>query len=456
MANFTSSIPSRPCATNWSRSRSESDRVQRPERVLRPLASTRPGRRSPNVRARNGLRLTLPVAVTGSRPRCARTAAPTSCPCRVARPGTRRTRRGRTRRRIRCAAITRSPVRGSGTGYTTTARTPLNRAITFSTGPAAKFSPSTRNQSDDAPGEEERAVVAAVAEIAGPVPTVAAPLGGRFGVLVVALERAQPVAPDDLADGFGRIEQDAVVVEARPLAFVARLRVEHDDVDAFGRLAQRVLRHAGVRRDHDAALARAVALDDEATEAAAKLLAVGGRRLRAEAVLQLVVGVVGRFGLGEDVAQRPADVVEVRRVVPAHVGHELRRRELAAQRDRRAADDRREQVGQQRVAVEQRHGAIQNVVGPERDRALRSRARRPALRHLHRLRRTRRPRREDQAVQRVGDGTGRLSGSTDNAPRWCRSRCRGRRERTGSSVTTTEQSVWRDVAGQFRQRCASG
>ena len=45
-----------------------------------------------------------------------------------------------------------------------------------------------------------------------------------------------------------------------------------------------------------------VALDDEATEAAAERLAVGGRRLGAEAVLELVVGVVGRRGLGEDVA----------------------------------------------------------------------------------------------------------------------------------------------------------
>ena len=51
-----------------------------------------------------------------------------------------------------------------------------------------------------AAGEVEDAVVVAVAEVARPVPAVATALGGRLGVVVVALEHEPRVAPHDLAD----------------------------------------------------------------------------------------------------------------------------------------------------------------------------------------------------------------------------------------------------------------
>ena len=53
-------------------------------------------------------------------------------------------------------------------------------------------------------------------------------------------------------------------------------------------------------------------------------------RLVAEHQPQRVVGVVGLLRRGQDVGQRLADVVGVRRAVPAHVGEEARRGEPPA------------------------------------------------------------------------------------------------------------------------------
>ena len=241
VANFIAKNSSRPLSTNWFCKRRDIRGIPEPERAFGFAAPPQRVGRCSTSRLRSGLRSTLPVAVSGM-----------ASTMRTNRGDHFAPRSGWSARNASKASASNvavvfdappSPGRRCGRrapGYTTTARTPGNRAITSSTGPAAKFSPSTRNQSDDATGEEERAVVAAVAEVAGPVPAVATALGGRLGVLVVALEVRQPVAPDDLADRLFGVEQSAVVVETRPRALLAGLGIEHDDVDAFGRLAERV------------------------------------------------------------------------------------------------------------------------------------------------------------------------------------------------------------------------
>ena len=54
------------------------------------------------------------------------------------------------------AAITRSPTGSSGTAYTATERTSGWRPMIASTGPAAKFSPSTRSHSFDRPAKNSQ------------------------------------------------------------------------------------------------------------------------------------------------------------------------------------------------------------------------------------------------------------------------------------------------------------
>ena len=219
-----------------------------------------------------------------------------------------------------------------------------------------------------APGEPEGAVLVAVAEVAGPVPPVPPALGGGLRVGVVALERRQAVPPHDLADRFAGVQQDTPVAEASTRALDPGGRVDHRDVDAFVGSTEGAGRHPGERLDHHRPLAGAVALDHEAPEAAPELLAVARRGLRPEAPLELVVGILRALGHGEDVGQRPADVVEVGAAVPAHVGQERRGREPGSQHHAGAGVDGGEQVGEERVAVEERHGAVQDVVAREPQR----------------------------------------------------------------------------------------
>ncbi len=72
--------------------------------------------------------------------------------------------------------------------------------------------------------------------------------------------------------------------------------------------------------------------------------------------------VVGLFGRGEHVGERPADVVHVRRAVAADVLEEPRRRELRG-RHRRSAGERHRPPGDDRVGVEQRHREVADVGG---------------------------------------------------------------------------------------------
>ncbi len=147
-------------------------------------------------------------------------------------------------------------------------------------------------------------------------------LGVGLLVGVIALERRQPVPTDDLADGIGGVQQPVLGIEVGSGALEAGVGIEDDDVQALGRPTQGIEGHAAERLDDHAALARAVALHDVATEATSELLAVAGRRLRAETPAQLVVAVLRRLGLGEDVRQGSSHVVEVGAPVTAHVAEE--------------------------------------------------------------------------------------------------------------------------------------
>ena len=117
--------------------------------------ATTPDRSSPTARPCSGFRSTLPVAVRGiasvmrtnrgahfvPRSGCSARNAAKASGSKVA-PASSST-----------AAITWSPLSGSGTPYTTTDATPGKRSMIRSTGPAAKFSPSTRNQSLERPAK---------------------------------------------------------------------------------------------------------------------------------------------------------------------------------------------------------------------------------------------------------------------------------------------------------------
>ena len=104
----------------------------------------------------------------------------------------------------------------------------------------------------------------------------------------------------------------------------------------------------------------------------------------------------------EDVRERAPDGAEERRAVVLHVGQEARCGESPAQQQRRARLHRREHARRERVAVEQRHRAVEDVVGRRTPCAPRPRG--AALGHADGLRRARRARREDQEVQRLRVG----------------------------------------------------
>ena len=209
-----------------------------------------------------------------------------------------------------------------------------------------------------------------------------------------------PRGVHDLADALVGVGQPARRVEAGPRLLGAVL-VDHLDSGADEPERARPL--LGVAVDRDAALGRAVRVDDLDAEAAGELLDDLRRALVAERDPQRVVRVVGVLGLGEQVAERLAGVVEVRGAVVPDVGQPARRGELAGQPDARAVHDRRRPADLHRVRVEERHADVADVVGAEvhDDAHAIAGDEQTALRADHGLRRVRRPAREDQRPDRV-------------------------------------------------------
>ena len=146
----------------------------------------------------------------------------------------------------------------------------------------------------------------------------------------------------------------------------------------------------------------AVALNEVAPETLAEAVAVADRGLGAEGALQRVLGVVGSLGRGEDVGDRLAHVAELGGAEAADVVDEGRGAEAGAGGDGRAHQHRRPPKRHQRVAVEQGHGAVADVIGRVAVAGTRhlGDAGQPALRAAHRLGHARRPRREDQEEER--------------------------------------------------------
>ncbi len=120
-----------------------------------------------------------------------------------------------------------------------------------------------------------------------------------------------------------------------------------------------------------------------------------------KALVKRVVGVVGALGCREDVGDRLADVAELRRAEPPDVVEEGRRAEAGPHRNGRTDHDRGPPQRHERVAVEQRHRAVTDVVrrvavpGRRHPRDVGQ----PALGAADGLRHAGRPGREDQQVQ---------------------------------------------------------
>src|SRR5262249_61896315 len=105
----------------------------------------------------------------------------------------------------------------------------------------------------------------AVAEVAGVEAAATRARRGGLGILVVAFEEPGAGRVHDLADGLGWIRETAVLVEAGRRARAAFLV---EDLDARSGEPERAGRVAVGPREGDADLARAVAVEDTAPEAA--------------------------------------------------------------------------------------------------------------------------------------------------------------------------------------------
>src|SRR6185369_4032763 len=129
---------------------------------------------------------------------------------------------------------------------------------------------------DVAPGEVDEAVGVAVAEVAGVVAAAARARRRGLVVLPVALEEAGRLDVHDLADRRLGVREPARVVEARDVALAAVLA---QDLHARAGAAERARGIVVAPRDRHADLARAVAVDDLAAEAARERVEILARSL---------------------------------------------------------------------------------------------------------------------------------------------------------------------------------
>ena len=142
--------------------------------------------------------------------------------------------------------------------------------------------------------EVHEAAVVLVTEIARPVPAEASRVRRCVGVVVVALERADTLRVDDLADALLGIEDAASIVELGAWLFVPILV---DDLDVGRREPERAGGHVDIPVDGHAAFGCAVRVDHVDTEAAGERRDNLRRSLIAERNAQAVVSVVGALRL---------------------------------------------------------------------------------------------------------------------------------------------------------------
>ena len=257
-----------------------------------------------------------------------------------------------------------------------------------------------------AAGVVGEAVGVEVGQVAAPVHPVAHPLGGGRLVVVVAGELPRAGRVHQLADRRVEVEHLAVRAELGRWALRAGVGVQH--LHTVERPAQGAGGSALDPGDDDGVLRRAEAVVDPAAEALRErrdVLLVG---LVAERQAQRVVGVVRPLRRGQDVGQRLADVVDVRRPEVPHVVEEPARREPLAERERGAGGQCEAVARHHGVGVEQRHRDVADVVGGDPEHVGEHESREPHLLvgHPHRLRLAARPRGEDQHEQRGRRSTG--------------------------------------------------
>ena len=211
-----------------------------------------------------------------------------------------------------------------------------------------------------AAGEVDVVVVVDIRQVAGVETSPAHPLGVRGRVVPVAGEQAGPVG-DHLAHGLVGIGELTVGVEPRARTLGSGLRIH--DPHPSGQRAERGVRGVGRPRDGQPALAGAEPVHHAHAEAPRELGPHISRRLVAVDDAHGVVVVVGSFGGRQDVGQRRAHVVGEGAAVAAHVLQPARRGEAAALRDRALREQGDRPRHHHGVGVEQRHRAVDAVLG---------------------------------------------------------------------------------------------
>ena len=249
-------------------------------------------------------------------------------------------------------------------------------------------------------GEVEVTLGVDVAEVTAPVPTTARGPGVGLGVVVVPLEGTGACRAHDLPDALLGVREPAGGVEAGRREEAAVLV---DDLHRIAHPAHRPWRHPRLAVDGHTPLGRAEGVHHLDAEAGAEGVHHLRRSFVTERDPQGVVGVVGSGGRVEDVGERLAGVVEVRRSVAAHVVEPARGAEPSGQAYRSPVDDRRCPADHDGVGMEQRHAHVPHVVGPEPQHDPHAVAGHhdPSLGADHGLRRVGCPRGEDQRPDRV-------------------------------------------------------
>ena len=217
------------------------------------------------------------------------------------------------------------------------------------------------------PGEVQEPRRVPVGEVAGPVPTIAE--SGLHGAIIgpVALEARATGLRDQLADAGVGVEQTSRLVELGHQALLEILWVEHHG--PLKRCAtEGTLGRISGPRHRGPALGRSVGIVHRAPEPVGEPVDVVDGGLVAEAGPQRGVGVVRSLLGGQDVGERLSHVVEIGDAVAPHVLDEAVGGEAPAAGEchRAPSGNAGPPSGHQRVGVEERHGHVGDVLGPER------------------------------------------------------------------------------------------
>ena len=215
-----------------------------------------------------------------------------------------------------------------------------------------------------APCEVEVPSGVSVTEVSRPVPAVADPVGFGVGTFVVPLEADRSRSVHDLTDRRFGVHQLAVGVERSWRALLERL-VDDDHVHPRWCRPEGTERGIGRGDDVDTTFGRSVALDQADAEALGEGQAIRERRLGAETHLEAVVAIFRARTRGEQVGNGLAHVGELGRSGATDVVQPLRRRELRCRSNGATRPQRRCPQRHDGVAVEERHGAVPNVIAGE-------------------------------------------------------------------------------------------